>query len=170
MGHQLLPSGAIGLSALPFVVGIAVALRRHRLFDIERLANRSLVYVSLVAILVAGYAALVAVLVSGLVYFVFAIALNGLSTGMYMGAQLGNGPRDGMILGISVSGGWPFRRVRTVVEMFVLAAGYLMGGAIGIGTILFAVSIGPASQLGLQLFGVLPRAPRTRIPVEAPSV
>ena len=46
--------------------GIAVALRRHRLFDIERLANRSLVYISLVAILVAGYAALVAVLVSGL--------------------------------------------------------------------------------------------------------
>ena len=66
MGHQLLPSGAIGLSALPFVAGIAVALRRHRLFDIERLANRSLVYVSLVAVLVAGYAALVAVLVSWL--------------------------------------------------------------------------------------------------------
>jgi two-component system NarL family sensor kinase len=65
-GQQLLPSGAIGLSGLPFVLGIAVALRRHRLFDIERLANRSLVYVSLVAVLVAGYAALVAVLVSGL--------------------------------------------------------------------------------------------------------
>jgi two-component system NarL family sensor kinase len=65
-GQQLLPSGAIGLSGLPFVLGIAVALRRHQLFDIERLANRSLVYVSLVAILVAGYAALVAVLVSGL--------------------------------------------------------------------------------------------------------
>ena len=66
LGHQLLPSGAIGLSGLPFVVGIAVALRRHRLFDIERLANRSLVYVTLVAVLVAGYAALVAFLVSGL--------------------------------------------------------------------------------------------------------
>jgi signal transduction histidine kinase len=66
IGHQLLPSGAIGLSGLPFVVGIAVALRRHRLFDIERLANRSLVYVTLVAVLVAGYVALVAGLVSGL--------------------------------------------------------------------------------------------------------
>jgi len=65
-GQQLLPSGAIGLSGLPFVLGIAVALRRHRLFDIERLANRSLVYISLVATLVAGYAALVAVLVSWL--------------------------------------------------------------------------------------------------------
>ncbi len=65
-GHQLFPSGALGLSGLPFVLGIAVALRRHRLFDIERLANRSLVYVTVVAILVAGYAALVALLVSGL--------------------------------------------------------------------------------------------------------
>ena len=65
-GEQLLPSGAIGLSGLPFVMGIAVALRRHRLFDIERLANRSLVYVSLVALLVAGYAALVAVLAGAL--------------------------------------------------------------------------------------------------------
>ena len=66
IGRQLLPSGAIGLSGLPFVVGIAVALRRHRLFDIERLANRSLVYVTVIAVLVAGYAGLVAVLVSGL--------------------------------------------------------------------------------------------------------
>ena len=65
-GHQLLPSGANGLSGLPFVLGIAVALRRHRLFDIERLANRSLVYVTVIAVLVAGYATLVAVLVSGL--------------------------------------------------------------------------------------------------------
>ena len=65
-GQQLLPAGAIGLSGLPFLLGIAVALRRHQLFDIERLANRSLVYVTVVAVLVAGYAALVALLVSGL--------------------------------------------------------------------------------------------------------
>jgi two-component system NarL family sensor kinase len=65
-GHQLLPAGALGLSGLPFVLGIAVALRRHQLFDIERLANRSLVYVTVVAVLVAGYAAVVALLVSGL--------------------------------------------------------------------------------------------------------
>jgi signal transduction histidine kinase len=65
-GRHLLPSGALGLSALPFVAGIAVALRRHRLFDIERLANRSLVYAAVVAVLVAGYAAVVALLVSGL--------------------------------------------------------------------------------------------------------
>lgn len=65
-GHQLLPEDAQGLAGLPFVLGLAVALRRHQLFDIERLANRSLVYVTVVAILVAGYAALVALFVSGL--------------------------------------------------------------------------------------------------------
>ncbi|MFU8872796.1 histidine kinase [Micromonospora sp. SL4-19] len=65
-GRQLLPAGAIGLSGLPFVAGIAVALRRHRLFDIERLANRSLVYAAVVAVLAAGYATAVALLVSGL--------------------------------------------------------------------------------------------------------
>ena len=66
LGHPLLPSGAIGLSALPFVAGIAVALQRHHLFDIERLANRSLVNVTLIALLAGGYAVVVAILVSGL--------------------------------------------------------------------------------------------------------
>lgn len=66
LGRPLLPPGALGLSGLPFVAGVAVALRRHRLFDIERLANRSLTYLALTAMLVAGYAAVVAVLVSGL--------------------------------------------------------------------------------------------------------
>lgn len=65
-GHALLPSGAVGLSGLPFVAGLGIALRRHQLFDIERLANRSLVYLTLVAVLGAGYAVLVAGLVSGL--------------------------------------------------------------------------------------------------------
>jgi len=61
-GHHALPSGALGLAALPFVAGIAVALRRHRLFDIERLANRSIVYAAVIAVLVAGYAAMVTLL------------------------------------------------------------------------------------------------------------
>lgn len=62
LGHSLLPAGALGLSGLPFIVGIGVALRRHRLFDIERLANRSLIYLAVTAILVSGYAILVALL------------------------------------------------------------------------------------------------------------
>jgi hypothetical protein len=58
-GHQLLPAGALGLAG-SFAIGMAVAQRQHRLFDIERLANRSPVYVTVIAILVVGYAALVA--------------------------------------------------------------------------------------------------------------
>ena len=61
-GQPLLPSGALGLAGLPFVVGLAVALRRHQLFDIERLVNRSLVYGLVIAILVASYVVLVALL------------------------------------------------------------------------------------------------------------
>ena len=62
LGHSLLPAGALGLSGLPFIVGVGVALRQHRLFDIERLANRSLTYLALTAVLVGGYAVLVALL------------------------------------------------------------------------------------------------------------
>ena len=61
-GRQLLPGGAIGLAGLPFVVGLAVALRRHQLFDIEHLVNRSLVYGIVLAVLVASYAGLVSLL------------------------------------------------------------------------------------------------------------
>ncbi|MBU2667843.1 hypothetical protein KOI35_30460 [Actinoplanes bogorensis] len=63
-GEPLLPDGALGLAAMPFVGGLAVALRRHRLFDIERLANRSLVYAAVVTVLAGLYTAVVAVLVS----------------------------------------------------------------------------------------------------------
>jgi uncharacterized protein len=95
----------------------------------------------------------------GLLYYGVAIVLIGLSTGMYMGARLGNGPRDGLMLGLSLSRGWPVRRVRTVIELTALAGGWGMGGAIGVGTVLFALTAGPATQAGLQLFGVIPRTP-----------
>lgn len=62
LGHTLLPPGALGLSGLPFLAGIGVALGRHQLFDIERLANRSLTYLAATAVLVAAYAIAVALL------------------------------------------------------------------------------------------------------------
>lgn len=90
----------------------------------------------------------------GLTYYLVAIALAGLGTGMYMGARFGNGPRDGLMLGITLSRGWPVRRVRTCIELSALVGGWAMGGAIGIGTLLFALLIGPATQIGLDLFKV----------------
>jgi uncharacterized protein len=96
----------------------------------------------------------------GVAYYLIGIAAVGLATGMYMGAGLGNGPRDGLMVGISAARGWPVRRVRTAIEIAALGGGWAMGGTIGIGTILFALTIGPATQFGLELFGALPPARR----------
>lgn len=74
------------------------------------------------------------------------IALNGLAGALYIGAQLGPGPRDGLMTGISARTGWSLRLVRTSIEVTVLAVGWLLGGGVGLGTVLYAVCIGPLVQ------------------------
>jgi len=76
------------------------------------------------------------------VCLVAGILLNGIATGAYIGAALGPGPRDGLMVGIA-NRGHSLRAVRTALELTVLGIGWLMGGTVGVGTILFAVSIGP---------------------------
>jgi uncharacterized membrane protein YczE len=93
----------------------------------------------------------------GGVYHVAGIVLIGLSSGMYLGARLGAGPRDGLMTALAVRYGWSISRTRTGIELSVLALGWLMGGTLGIGTVLFAVSVGPSVQWGMRLFGLLPR-------------
>lgn len=105
--------------------------------------------------------------VVGLAYYAAALLLGGLATGMYIGAGLGSGPRDGLMIGLSARNGWPVRRVRTLIELSALVAGWGMGGPVGVGTVLFAIAIGPAVQLGFQLFGVT-HAPRARGQVPQP--
>jgi uncharacterized membrane protein YczE len=73
---------------------------------------------------------------------VAAILVNALATGLYVGARLGPGPRDGLMTGLAARG-HSIRVVRTGIEASVLALGWLLGGTVGIGTILYAVSIGP---------------------------
>jgi len=96
-----------------------------------------------------------------LAYYLSAIVLVGLATGMYIAANLGEGPRDGLMIGLSRRTGLSVRLVRTLIEVVVLAAGWAMGGPIGVGTVLFALMAGPATQFGLQLFGVV-HAPSIR--------
>lgn len=93
----------------------------------------------------------------GLGYYAVALGLCGVGTGMYIAPGLGAGPRDGLMLGLSARSGWPVRRMRTLIELTVLAAGWVMGARVGAGTLLFTLAVGPIAQLGLQLFGVLPR-------------
>jgi hypothetical protein len=95
-------------------------------------------------------------------YHITGIVLCGLTTGVYIGAGLGKGPRDGLMVGLSLRTGWPVRRVRTMIEVVVLGCGWLMGGPIGVGTVLFAFGIGAAVQWGLRLCGALETSARSQ--------
>ncbi|HYW05983.1 MAG TPA: hypothetical protein VE913_03445, partial [Longimicrobium sp.] len=92
-------------------------------------------------------------------YFIVGIAVCGLSTGIYIAAGLGKGPRDGLMLGLAARSGWPVRRVRTLIELSALGVGWWLGGSVGVGTVLFALGIGPAAQWGLAMCGVHTGAP-----------
>ena len=101
----------------------------------------------------AGLPAQVALLVGGIV-------LNGVASAAYIGARLGPGPRDGLMTGLAARTGWSIRLVRTGIELTVLAVGWLLGGTVGIGTVAYALAIGPLTQAFLPWFAVSPPCPR----------
>jgi uncharacterized membrane protein YczE len=80
------------------------------------------------------------------------IVLCGIATGMYIGAHYGPGPRDGLMTGLARRTGRSIRLVRTGIEVTVLAVGFVLGGRVGVGTVLYALSIGPLAQLFLRVF------------------
>lgn len=80
------------------------------------------------------------------------VLLCGAATGMYIGAAFGAGPRDGLMTGVARRTGRSIRLVRTGIEVTVLAVGWLLGGTVGVGTVLFALAIGPLAQVFLPLF------------------
>ncbi len=77
------------------------------------------------------------------------IALFGFGTGLYLIANLGPGPRDGLMTGLQRITGRPVALVRTALELSVVALGWFLGGAVGYGTVLFALLIGPSASLSL---------------------
>jgi len=87
------------------------------------------------------------------------IALCALASAMYIGAQFGRGPRDGLMTGLSRRTGLSLRLVRTGLEVTVVIIGLMLGGAIGLGTILYALAIGPLTQRWLPAWTIHP-APR----------
>jgi uncharacterized membrane protein YczE len=88
----------------------------------------------------------------------------GAATGMYIQADFGPGPRDGLMTGLARRTGASVRLVRTGLEFTVLLAGWCLGGSVGLGTVLFAVTIGPLSQFFLALFAAPDRARVRREP------
>lgn len=126
--------------AVSFVVLLAwIPLRQRPGFG--TIANALLVGVALDATMlvlddVTAWPWRIALLVGG-------VLLNGLATALYIGALLGPGPRDGLMTGLVRRTGRSVRLVRTVLEVGVLAVGWLLGGTVGVGTLLYAVGIGP---------------------------
>jgi uncharacterized membrane protein YczE len=91
-----------------------------------------------------GMATRIACLVCG-------VFLNGVATGAYIGAGLGPGPRDGLMTGLAARG-HSIRVVRTGLELTVLVTGWLLGGTVGVGTVVYALSIGPLAHVFIPLF------------------
>ncbi|MET9888173.1 hypothetical protein ABZZ20_34665 [Streptomyces sp. NPDC006430] len=94
------------------------------------------------------------------------IVLNGVATGLYISARFGPGPRDGLMTGLHRRTGRSVRLVRTGIEVTVLAAGVLLGGTAGVGTVAYALAIGPLSQVFLRVFAL---SGEDRAPADAPA-
>jgi uncharacterized membrane protein YczE len=86
------------------------------------------------------------------------------ATGLYIGARFGPGPRDGLMTGLHARTGWPIWIVRSAIEGTVLLIGWWLGGNVGVGTLAFALLIGPLCGVTLPLFGIRKPAPAAVAP------
>ena len=86
--------------------------------------------------------------------------LNGIATGAYIGAGLGPGPRDGLMTGLAARG-HSIRVVRTSIELTVLVAGWILGGSIGLGTVVYALGIGPLAHVFIPRLAISGPVPET---------
>ncbi|MFG2738361.1 YitT family protein [Streptomyces harbinensis] len=151
--------GTVSITVGALVLLLWIPLRERP--GVGTVANVILVGLSLDAALrvvpePAGLPARVALLAGGIV-------LLGAATGLYITARLGSGPRDGLMTGLHRVTGRSVRLVRTCIEVAVLAAGFLLGGTVGVGTAVFALTIGPVAQWFLRLFGRVFPSPSERM-------
>lgn len=96
-----------------------------------------------------------------------AVLLNGVASACYIGARFGPGPRDGLMTGLARRTGWSVRISRTLIEVVVLAAGWFLGGSVGLGTVVYALAIGPLVQLLLPYFEVPEKTSQEKAPGES---
>ncbi len=105
---------------------------------------------------ISGFLAQFAMLVGG-------ILLVAIASGLYIGARFGPGPRDGLMTGLRSRFGMPIWAARASVELTVLILGWLLGGTVGLGTVLFAATIGPLVHVTLPLFDTALASGRARL-------
>lgn len=162
----------VGLSrSLPFSVGTIMVLVSFAVLllwiplrqmpGLGTVANA--VWIGIVTDVVLRWLPVATALPLQLTYVVAGIALNGLATAMYIGSQLGPGPRDGLMTGLSRVSGLSLRVARTSIEVVVVAVGWLLGGVVGFGTLAYALAVGPLTQYFLPFLIV--RLPGARLPV-----
>ncbi len=157
----------IGIGWVTNIVGFLVLLLwipLHQKPGIGTVANILLVGTSMQVVLwlmapVTGLTLQIGVLLGG-------ILLVAVASGLYIGARFGPGPRDGLMTGLHARLGWPIWVCRALVEVTVLALGWLLGGTVGIGTVLFAALIGPLVHIALPLLDTA-RPISTRVRVES---
>ncbi|WP_243225696.1 YitT family protein [Microbacterium sp. CIAB417] len=89
-----------------------------------------------------------------IVFFAAGLVLLAAATGLYIGARFGPGPRDGLMTGLHRVTGWRIWIVRTAIEVTVVAIGWLLGGNVGVGTLAFALLVGPLCQYFMRVFAV----------------
>jgi uncharacterized membrane protein YczE len=94
--------------------------------------------------------------------------VNAVASACYIGAGFGPGARDGLMTGLARRTGWSVRLSRTLIEVTVLAAGWLLGGSVGVGTVVYALAIGPLVHLLLPRFTVRPSA--SPVPAKSPEL
>lgn len=87
-------------------------------------------------------------------FFVIGLLVLSAATGLYIGAHFGPGPRDGLMTGLHTRTGWPIWMVRTGIEIVVVAIGWALGGNVGVGTLAFALLVGPLCQYFMRLFAI----------------
>jgi len=99
-------------------------------------------------------------LVHKIVLFAAGLLMMGIASGFYIGAGFGPGPRDGLMVGINARYGWPLWAARTTVEVTVLSIGWFLGGTVGVGTVIFALMIGPLAQRAIKVYRIGPYSPK----------
>ena len=88
---------------------------------------------------------------NAIVQSAFGVMMVGIGSALYLTANLGPGPRDGWMTGVQKKTNWPIGRVRVGIEIIVLSIGILLGGTFGLGTLMFALGIGPAVAISLGI-------------------
>ena len=130
----------------------------------------NVIVIGLVTNISLGFLPIFSHVIAQLVEMALGIAVIGMGSALYLGSRLGAGPRDGLMMGLARKTGWSIRVTRTLIEITVLAIAWLLGGTIGLGTLAFALGIGPAVQLAFRLLRIEPvtRRPVAPAPVVEP--